>query len=297
MSNDHKLSYLNIEERIQDLPTLPSIVYEIQEVMKNPMASVFEVEKVMGNDPSLTTKVLKLVNSAYYSIPGGVTQLSRAISHLGFDTVYQLVLASSIVESLSVKDRPDQFNPARFWQHSLGTAIAAELLAREVHHPVPADLFTSGLIHDIGKLALCNIDHHLLSQVIALTSEKSITYSQAEEELGLPTHTQMGFLLAAKWKLPFIFQMAIKLHHQTELATRGSLNHEEHQVVDIVCLSNIVTQALHFGNSGHSVVRGAPKALLERLGLDEAGFQAYLRAVKIQHLSAGEFLRLLGIKS
>ena len=170
------------------------------------------------------------------------------------------------------------------------------MLARRVHHPSPSDLFTFGLVHDIGKLALFHITSDLFSEVIQLCSEANITYSQAEEQLGVPTHTQIGALLAAHWRLPFKLQMTIKNHHQMDLPARGPLNFEENQIVDLVFLANIVAHALKFGNSGHSVIRGAPKIVLDRLGMRQDGeFQTYLREVKTQLSHTGEFLRLLGI--
>ena len=90
------LNQESLTSRLDELPTLPNIVYELSRVINDPMSSTKEVEALMANDPSLTAKVLKLVNSAYYAIPGGVTSLGRAIAHIGFDTVNQLVLCASM---------------------------------------------------------------------------------------------------------------------------------------------------------------------------------------------------------
>ncbi len=99
-----KLSQDYLISKLDELPTLPTIVYELSQVIGDPMSSTSDVEDIMKNDQSLTTKVLRLVNSAYYAIPGGVSNLGRAIAYIGFDTVHQLVLSASIINALDVKD-------------------------------------------------------------------------------------------------------------------------------------------------------------------------------------------------
>ena len=118
MSEAFKLSSQLDQEtiiaKLDELPTLPAIVYELSRIINDPMSSTTDVEKVMANDQSMTAKVLQLVNSAYYAIPGGVTSLSRAIAYIGFDTVNQLVLSASILKSLETKGSP-AYDVNEFW--------------------------------------------------------------------------------------------------------------------------------------------------------------------------------------
>lgn len=287
----------DILDRINELPTLPEIIYEIRAVIDNPMSSIADVEKVMHNDPVLTTKVLKLVNSAYYSIPGGVTQLSRAIGYLGFDTVHQLVLSATIIDSL--KSLPDgSFKMSELWKHSLGTGIASESIGHFINYPLPADLFTCGLVHDIGKIALLVIEPELMQNIVTEANQKNITYLEAELKLGIPSHTHIGCLLAQRWKLPLGFQKVIKYHHQKEILQRESLPNDINQMVDIVCLGNLLCHAMKFGDSGHPIIDGAPTALLKRLGIDpKEGFKSLLQSVKKQMQQADGFLEILGVSA
>lgn len=297
MAAAKKLQVNDILERVNDLPTLPAIIYEIRAVIDNPMSSTADVEKVMENDPSLTTKVLKLVNSAYYSIPGGVTQLSRAIAYLGFDTVHQLVLSTSIIDTLKTESSM-AFDISEFWKHSLGVAIAAETVAAFVKYPVPADLFTCGLVHDIGKIALFTIDSDTMITVVSEAYQKNISYLEAEKNLEVPPHTTLGFALAQKWQLPIGFQSVVKYHHNKDIATRGSLSADLNQMVDIVYLGNLLAHALKFGDSGHPVIAGAPKDLLKRLSISpQEDFKALLQTVKTQMERADGFLEILGVRS
>ncbi len=287
------LTQQNITDRLDQLPTLPSIVYELSRVINDPMSSTTDIERIMSNDASLTAKVLSLANSAYYAIPGGVTSLSRAVAYIGFDTINQLVLSASIFDALSVKG-PQKFDLNEFWKHSIGVAITTETIAKRIHHPMPSDLFTCGLVHDMGKIALYTIEPDLMLQIVELAKHKQISYSEAESELEVIKHTKIGQLLAKKWNLPMGLQATICHHHTRELAARGTLTSDLQRNVDLVYLGNLLTHALKFGNSGHSKILGAPTDVLERIGLiPEKDLKPLLIEIKGSLSKANDFLRVL----
>jgi HD-like signal output (HDOD) protein len=288
-----KITYEIILNRIHDLPTLPAIVYELTQVINDPMSSTSDVEKIMAKDQSMTTKVLKLVNSAYYAIPGGVTSLSRAIAYIGFDCIQQLVLGSSIVDALKVKDET-QFNIKEFWKHSAGVSIAAETIAKHIHHPMPSDMFTCGLVHDMGKIALFSISPETISEITKFANDKKLSFSEAEKILDIPNHNLVGKLLAEKWKLPTQIQMVIKYHHELLLPARGTLSSELNNAVDIVYLSNLLIHALKFGNSGHGKILGAPKDLVERLNMDpQSDLKIVIQNIKSNLDKASDFIKVI----
>jgi HD-like signal output (HDOD) protein len=287
-----KKNYNSLVEKLDELPTLPAVVYELSQIINDPMTSTTEIEKVMEQDQSLTAKVLKLINSAYYAIPGGVTSLSRAIGYLGLDTVNQLVLSTSILKALEVNG-PTRFDLNKFWQHAIGVGIAAECIAKSVRHRSPADLFTSGLVHDIGKVAIYILDPDLLVSTSKHATENSLTLAEAEEALQVPKHTVLGQLLAKKWNLPVSIQYPILYHHQKDIAKRVGVTPDLNINVDIVLLANILIQALKFGNSGHTKIQGAPKAVLERLAIEPANLPNTLADIKNALDNAQGFLSLI----
>lgn len=283
-----------IISRLEELPTLPSIIYELSQVINDPMSSTQDIEKLMANDQSLTTKVLKLVNSAYYAIPGGVTSLGRAIGYIGFDTVNQLVLSASILKALEVTG-PQKFDLNQFWQHAIGVGIASETLAKAVRHPTPADLFTCGLVHDMGKVALYTLHPEVVLELVAHAKTNACSFIEAEEALNIPKHTLIGQALAKRWQLPATIQAVIRHHHNQGSERRGGLTVEFNLNVDIVVLANILIHALKFGNSGHDKVLGAPKELLARLTIDpDKGLKPLLLEIKASLEKASDFLRVLG---
>jgi len=289
-----QITHGNILARLDELPTLPSIVYELSRVINDPMSSTNDVEKIMANDQSLTVKVLKLVNSAYYAIPGGVSSLSRAIAYIGFDTVNQLVLSASILKALETKG-PQKYDMNEFWKHSIGTGIAAETIAKFVGHPLPADLFTCGLVHDMGKIALYTIEQDVMLAIVERAQMMNCSYLEAETQMKVPSHTEIGKMLATKWKLPITIQTAIAFHHTKDLNRRGATSPDLNRNVDIVFLANLLTHAMKFGKSGHDRILGAPKDVMERLTLDpDHHLKPLLNEIRTALDKAADFLRVLG---
>lgn len=289
-----KISTNDVVSKLEELPTLPTIVHELAKIINNPMSSTADVERLMASDQSLTVKVLKLVNSAYYAIPGGVSSLARAIAFLGYDTVYQLVLSASIFDALGTKSS-NEFNVREFWKHSLGVAVASETIAKWSRHPQPADLFTCGLVHDMGKIALYSVAKETFLQVIKATDPGVMSYHEAEMHIDVPRHTQIGYLLARRWQLPGQIQAVIKWHHQKEPAHRSGLSADLNSAVDTVYLANVLTHALKFGNSGHAKIVGAPVDVMERLTINpQTDLKKLLLEIKSSLDRASDFLRVLG---
>lgn len=285
---DHKA----VVEKLNELPTLPTVVYELSQAINNPMSSTKTVEKLMEKDQSMTAKVLRLANSAYYAIPGGVTTLSRAIGFLGFDTVNQLVLSASIMKSLKVKG-PSKFDLNQFWVHAMGVAMASESIAKHLKLRTPADVFTAGLVHDIGKIALCIIDAESVAKSSTLAVESNLSYFEAEMKLGAPLHTQIGQLLAKKWNLPLGIQYSILYHHQLDVARRAGCTADINKTVDIVSLANTLINNMHFGNSGHNKEQEPWPELLDRLAIKKEEMPAVMEAIKKNLESAEGFLKVI----
>ena len=280
-------------ERLDELPTLPTIVYELSRVINDPMSSTSDVEKILSNDQSLTTKVLRLANSAYYAIPGGVSNLQRAIAYIGYDVIHQLVLSASIIQALDAKTS-EFFDLNQFWKHSIGVAMAAEVTAKYLQFPTPADLFTCGLVHDMGKIAFYILDSEKFFDLIRVAEENNLSLDEAETEFGYTKHTGLGKELAQKWRLPFLIQASIAHHHHRNFSDRDSLSSEMNYMVDIVYLANLLINALEFGNSGHKKILGVPKDVVERVRLNPAKLKELIGNVRTAIQSADSFLKIIG---
>jgi HD-like signal output (HDOD) protein len=280
-------------DKLDELPMLPAVVYELSRLINDPMSSTGDVEEIMANDQSLTVKVLKLANSAYYAIPGGVTSLQRAIGYIGYDTINQLVLSASIVNALNAKPS-EHFNLSEFWKHAIGVAMAAETTARFVHYKTPADLFTCGLVHDMGKVALHIVAPDTFLETVKFAQANGLTLHESEVQTGAPKHTDLGRELAVKWRLPALIQATTGHHHQKESSLRTGLSSEMNTVVDIIYLSNLLIHALQFGHSGHNKVLGVPKDLLERMRLTPEQLKELIAKIRDSIANADAFLEIIG---
>jgi len=148
-----------------ELPALPTIIHEIIELVNNPDSSGAQLRDVIERDPVITTAILKLINSAYYAIPGGVSNLQHAIAYLGYDAIYQVAIAVSIIKTYAVTNF-SKFKLSDFWVHSFCVATWSEELAKATKHSKPQDCFTGGLLHDFGKLFIFKEDPEVAAKIV-----------------------------------------------------------------------------------------------------------------------------------
>lgn len=294
---EHPKTADELIQKVDELPTLPSIVFELNQIINDPLSAAADVEKVMLNDQALTSKVLKLVNSAYYAIPGGVSNLKRAIVYLGFDTVQQLVLTASVLDTMDSEGDQGGLDLSQFWLHSMGVAMASETIAKTLNHKSPADLFTAGLLHDLGKVVLHMASPETLKYSIETANEKSMSLHEAENELSIVKHAELGKVLTEKWRLPRPIQLTALYHHETNTESRENVSPEVNEIIDIVILGNLLIHALKFGKSGHAKVGGAPKALLARLNIAPEKVKEIAKKIKDVLQNAEAFLRIVGGES
>ena len=145
-----------IMDRIEgDLPTLPSIVTRILKVIFNDKSSIKDISKIVHLDSALTAKVLRVVNSAAFSLPQKISTLDHALTLLGFETIKKLLLSLSIFNTLFQENKEEcLFNKAYFWRHSLAVANVAKSIAQGLKFESPDEAYVAGLLHDIGKIII-----------------------------------------------------------------------------------------------------------------------------------------------
>jgi putative nucleotidyltransferase with HDIG domain len=254
MSNAEKVipkntaEYSELLSKLQDIPTLPVVATAVNQLINDPNSSSSDIANLLKKDQVMTAKILRLVNSSYYSIPGGVTDVQRALAFLGFNTLAQLVLGLSVFSLFTKKDNPN-FSLMDFWKHALGTAVCAELLAKRLKIPRPEEAFTCGLLHDIGKLVLHEIDAPRLNQVVNIAAKKQCSFVDVERELDIPGHAYLGEIIATKWGLPQVIRLAIRYHH-FDVTNMESVLQSAKPIIQVVRLANTLCVKNKVGNSG-----------------------------------------------
>lgn len=201
---------------ITDLPTPPIVFTQIQKVLNNPTASIFDVAAILQEDAAISAKVLKLTNSAYYGLPREIDSVRQAVVIIGLDVVKNLVLTASVLDMFSRRKIDREFADY-FWRHSLAAAFAARLLARPLNAALNCDPeagFSAGLLHDLGKMIMAAFlpDQYQKVKSAKILKPHSPDHAVESEVLGY-THARIGAMLGEHWKLPGKLVEAISFHH------------------------------------------------------------------------------------
>jgi putative nucleotidyltransferase with HDIG domain len=249
-------------DRINDLPTLPAIVMEVNAMLQDYDTSIKQLALTIEKDQALVPKILRLVNSAFFGFSTRIGSISRALVVLGFNTVRNAVVSVSIIEALS-KGTIQNFDITRFWAHSIAVAVVSRYLAEKNRQGSPEDYFTAGLVHDIGKIVLAQYFQDLFKVVWASARENNLSFYQAEKKEISITHARIGGYLAGKWNLPHGMIDAIRHHHTP------NRNVHEFDLLITVHVADIIVNSLMGeakGRVDYSAVHpDAPKALMRHI--------------------------------
>jgi len=200
-------------EKITDLPTLPSVYFKVDKLLKDKQASIENVARLIEIDPAMSSSILRLVNSAFYGLPSKSSSISHSMMILGFNAVKNAIVSVTILDTLKIREKYENFNIADFWRHSVAVAVLARQLAEKSRLAAPEDAFMAGLLHDTGKIIMIKYFREDFGKVWRLMQEKKISFTQAEEEVASIDHVQIGAYLARKWQLPDAVVEAIAGHH------------------------------------------------------------------------------------
>ncbi len=283
IKTDHKKK---IEKFIERMPSLSTTVGKVMEICSRTDASPNELNKVISLDPVLTGQVLKLINSAYYSLINKVTSLTRAITMLGINTVKNMALSTAIIRSVSSAKKSKALPTKQFWAHSIGVGVSAKLLAKELDLPIMEreEMFVAGLLHDLGKVPFG--DEYI--DVLTETKEKQLSLIDVErEQLGVD-HQVIGEMIAQKWKLNPLITNCVAYHHDI-----ASVPDEFKVKVAIVALGNIYSNIFDFGYAGDPFPQETEiENLLTITGLTWEQFGSISEAVEKEIEKAQIFLKI-----
>jgi putative nucleotidyltransferase with HDIG domain len=254
-------------ENIDNLPTIPSVLKKLLGFMENPKISLKEISLFISNDPALTTKVLKMVNSPIYGFPGRISSVSQAVVLLGLNVVKGMLLGVSVFELM-------QKAMIGLWEHSLGCAVVSRLIAKKKGLREPDEVSIGGLLHDLGKVILALQSSKEYERAMSDAETQGTTIYEAEKKYFSITHATAGSWVAQKWRFPSALIDVIEHHHSPGLAKHAPLE------AAIVHLSDILLRGRGFGFAGdHSLPRIDP-AGWERLNLSEADVREVLNEME-----------------
>jgi HD-like signal output (HDOD) protein len=212
----------SIAGKIENLPTLPGIAIKLLQAVQKNEPNISEIGEILSKDVALTAKILKLVNSSFYSLSSRITTVDHAIKLLGLNTVKNLALGFSLITGFR-KRGVKAIDYSRFWKDSLVGAIAARLLAKKIQPALCDDAFFMGLLANIGSLALACCLPEQYSVVLSEATKDGGKWHQAENQFLGFNHMEVGEYLTKSWGLPESFYDPIGYHHCPQKNSGNSL--------------------------------------------------------------------------
>ncbi|MBI4578478.1 MAG: HDOD domain-containing protein, partial [Planctomycetes bacterium] len=201
--------------KIGDIATLPEVTAKIISVVDDPKSTARDLHNIIKNDPALSTKILKVVNSAFYGLPGQVSEIDRAIVLLGLSAVKNIAISASISRLFTSDRISDRFSARDIWKHSVAVAVTMRQFCGVIgKRPFAEEAFLAGLIHDLGLLVERQAFPEQLKEVIRIAGETNRPFCEVEAELIGADHQALGAALAAKWKFPRGLQTILGYHHR-----------------------------------------------------------------------------------
>lgn len=256
---------------IDELPTLPAVVVELLKMLEDEKTQARQIADLIAHDPSLSAKVLKLVNSSYYGLSKKVSTVSQAVVILGFSAIRSVVVGASVIQAFSKPGvHEGYFRAEAFWDHAVSVAAAAQFLARTTEMPRSEDGFTAGLLHGCGLLILDQYFPELMASVQDRVEQDEVPLSEAEElEMGFD-HADLGAHLLQTWGLPDQIVDAVKFH------TNVDRHPGDMRMAACVHIADIVCRGLGYGDAGEPTIPPIDPTALESLGLTAASFPVIL---------------------
>jgi putative nucleotidyltransferase with HDIG domain len=252
-----------ILERARSLPPLPDTAVRLMTVINDPRSKVEDIVTVIKYDQALTGEVLRLCNSAYFGLSRTVTSLSEAMVCLGTIKVLQIVMAVHTTSLLSREQSGYGLARGILWKHSVAAALAASHFGQLFKLPNANLLFTTGLLHDIGKVVLSEYVGEEFQQIVERVTTGGESFCEAEKEvLGL-SHDEIGGMIAEQWKLPDVMVRCIRYHHNPDALDVPD------PLIDAVYLADVVCMLLGIGIGSDGLWYRASPAVLARHALNE----------------------------
>ena len=244
---------------VEKMPAFPKSVQRIIELSRDINCSPKEMVMVVEQDPVMTMKLLRVINSASYGFSKQVTSVNQAMVFLGLNTIKNMALSFAAMGAMPPQTASG-FDVQGYLLHSLTTAALARTLCQKYRRDDtdPADCYIAGLLHDFGKVVFAGFMPVEFKLALALSAEQSISLHLAEQQIIGSDHTVIGAMLMEKWRFPERLSKTIRNHH-SEISVDDT-------VACCLFAANQISKQQAFGNAGNRLVEALSPALTARFG-------------------------------
>lgn len=240
-----------VENRLKYCPRLPSlgsINSALRELLSADQRYTSQVAEIIRRDPSLTARLLRLVNSVYYGLSTPVNSIEDAVFYLGVRQIRQLVMVTPIIEDFQKLAGNATFAWREFWQHCIATAILTREVISTLRAPSDEVDYVAGLVHDVGKIAMASACPDHFELIHQRREIANMTLLEREREILGMDHCEVGTLYLRSHNLPDALIDVARFHHTPERAAHHS------QLVAAVQIANLMVRHAGIGNSGNNDV-------------------------------------------
>ena len=253
---------------VESMPAFPKSVQKILELTRDVNCTPKDIVQVIEKDPVVTVKILKVVNSAYYSLPKQITSINHAVVYLGFNTIKNLALSIASIGMLP-KSNAAGFDVQQYLLHSLATAGIAKLLASKHGIADPMDCYIAGLLHDFGKVVFAQFMADEFRTALALSARDGVSLHLALRQTIGADHALVGAMLVEKWRFPAKLIETIRC--QYDAGAGDSVDLQASPMIACVFAANQISKKLEFGFAGNACIDELPPSVAACLGgsLDE----------------------------
>lgn len=222
--------------KVSNLPSIPQVILKIKQISENPKSSAADLANCILSDHQLTSRILRMANSAYYGdFAGRINTVTQGIVLMGFRAVRNIAISMAVFEVVNKVSRKSSFDIKAFWTRSLACGVIAKFLAQEINRPKLAELaFIAGFMHDIGQAILAGAFPDKYEQIDKLDAASAEIYKTESVILGID-HLQAGAFVAGEWNLPEALIKPISEHHRLDKVPGEK---SEHILVDLVYLGD-----------------------------------------------------------
>jgi diguanylate cyclase (GGDEF)-like protein len=271
-----------------ELPTLPTVASKLISLTAKEDATLADIGELVSRDISLSAKILKVSNSAFYSFSQQIGSIQQAVSILGMNAVRSLVLSFSFLNIKGGKTA-SRFQFEKFWEKSLASAVAARLILEKTKGVDPEEGFVSGLLQNLGELILARTFPVEYDKVLQEIDENQRNTCVAEQSVFAADHTLIGTKVARSWGFPESLLAPIEFHHDPEKYTGN--NAPIRTTVRAVYLSDHLTNIL-FSNKPEMAHKTFQKEAAKLLGLTGEAIESILEQYHMRVKEAGTYFNL-----
>ena len=271
------------------LPTLSTVASKLISLMAQEDTTIYDITRLIAQDISLSAKVLKVVNSAFYNFPNEVGSIQQAVAILGTNAVRSLVLSFSFL-NMERSDQPDGFNYADFWEHSLAAAVSAKLLMAAVCDDDTEEVFTVSLLANLGQLILATAFNGQYAEVLTRLQQGEGSLHELEEKVIGAEHSYIGFEAARHWHFPDSLTLPILYHHDPD--SYPGEDPVMKRNIEIIYLAGLLSGILYSGRP-IDYLDSFRKQARQRFHLEDTTIDRLTEKINIEVAQAAEFF---GIK-